>query len=192
MASFVTNLWESIFTPGPTPTLVRAANATFAALQVLLAVLLLTTWSIHFVILSFLSGFLWFSINWFVNELAIHAEQEAKKTRLAESSSSGVGSGGGGGGGNTQGTDDSDTEVEGAVAGGVGARKKGAAAGSSQVESAQQQQQAADLKRRTAAAVAAAAAESGAEDATNGGTQSSVSTEDEWEKVSGNENEKDK
>ncbi|TQN74815.1 V-type ATPase assembly factor PKR1 [Colletotrichum shisoi] len=190
MASFVTNLWESIFIPGPTPTLVRAANATFAALQVLLAVLLLTTWSIHFVILSFLSGFLWFSINWFVNELAIHAEQEAKKARLAESSSSGVGSGGGGG--NTQGTDDSDTEVEGAVAGGVGARKKGAAAGSSQVETAQQQQQAADLKRRTAAAVAAAAAESGAEDATNGGTQSSVSTEDEWEKVSENENEKDK
>lgn len=191
MASFVTNLWESIFIPGPTPTLVRAANATFAALQVLLAVLLLTTWSIHFVILSFLSGFLWFSINWFVNELAIHAEQEAKKARLAESSSSGVGSGGGGGG-NTQGTDDSDTEVEGAVAGGVGARKKGAAVGSSQVETAQQQQQAADLKRRTAAAVAAAAAESGAEDATNGGTQSSVSTEDEWEKVSENENEKDK
>ncbi|WQF78253.1 Putative V-type ATPase assembly factor Pkr1 [Colletotrichum destructivum] len=189
MASFVTNLWESIFIPGPTPTLVRAANATFAALQVLLAVLLLTTWSIHFVILSFLSGFLWFSINWFVNELAIHAEQEAKKARLAESSSSGVGSGGGG---NTQGTDDSDTEVEGAVAGGVGARKKVAAAGSSQVETAQQQQQAADLKRRTAAAVAAAAAESGAEDATNGGTQSSVSTEDEWEKVSENENEKDK
>ncbi|OBR15854.1 ER protein Pkr1 [Colletotrichum higginsianum IMI 349063] len=192
MASFVTNLWESIFIPGPTPTLVRAANATFAALQVLLAVLLLTTWSIHFVILSFLSGFLWFSINWFVNELAIHAEQEAKKARLAESSSSGVGGGGGGGGGNTQGTDDSDTEVEGAVAGGVGARKKGAAVGSSQVETAQQQQQAADLKRRTAAAVAAAAAESGAEDATNGGTQSSVSTEDEWEKVSENENEKDK
>ncbi|KZL87846.1 er protein pkr1 [Colletotrichum incanum] len=185
MASFVTNLWESIFIPGPTPTLVRAANATFASLQVLLAVLLLTTWNIHFVILSFLSGFLWFAINWFVNELAIHAEQEAKKARLAEASSSGVG------GGNTQGSDDSDTEVEGAVAGGVGVGKKGAAAGSSQVETPEQQQ-AADLKRRTAAAAAAAAAESGAEDATNGGTQSSVSTEDEWEKVSENENEKDK
>ncbi|KZL63746.1 ER membrane protein [Colletotrichum tofieldiae] len=189
MASFVTNLWESIFVPGPTPTLVRAANATFASLQVLLAVLLLTTWSIHFVILSFLSGFLWFAINWFVNELAIHAEQEAKKARLAEASSSGIG----GGGGNTQGSDDSDTEVEGAVAGRVGVGKKGAAAGSSQVETPEQQQQAADLKRRAAAAAAAAAAaESGAEDATNGGTQSSVSTEDEWEKVSENENEKDK
>ncbi|GKT48304.1 V-type proton ATPase catalytic subunit A [Colletotrichum spaethianum] len=186
MASFITNLWESIFVPGPTPTLVRAANATFASLQVLLAVLLLTTWSIHFVILSFLSGFLWFAINWFVNELAIHAEQEAKKARLAEASSSGIG-----GAGNNQGTDDSDTEVEGAVASGVGAGKKGAAAGSSQVETPEQQQ-AADLKRRTAAAAAAAAAEAGAEDSTNGGTQSSVSTEDEWEKVSENENEKDK
>ncbi|KAK2032593.1 Pkr1-domain-containing protein [Colletotrichum zoysiae] len=151
MASFITNLWESIFVPGPTPTLVRAANGAFASLQVLLAILLLATWSIHFLILSFLSGFLWFAINWFVNELAIHAEQEARK---AEASSSGVG-------GNTQATDDSDTEVEGTAGGSVGVRKKGAAAGSSQ-------------------------------DATNGGTQSSASTEDEWEKVSGNENEKDK
>ncbi|KAK1987917.1 ER protein Pkr1-domain-containing protein [Colletotrichum cereale] len=183
MATFITNLWESVFVPGPTPTLVRAANAAFASLQLLLAILLFATWSIHFVILSFLSGFLWFAINWFVNELAVHAEQEARKARLAEASSSGVG------GGNTQGTDDSDTEVEGAVAGGVGVGKKGAASGSSQVETPEQQR-AVDLKRRTAAAAAAAAA--AAEDATNGGTQSSVSTEDEWEKVSENENEKDK
>jgi len=187
MASFITNLWESIFVPGPTPTLVRAANGAFASLQVLLAILLLATWSIHFLILSFLSGSLWFAINWFVNELAVHAEQEARK---AEASSSGVG---GGGGGNTQATDDSDTEVEGVAGGRVGVGKKGAAVGSSQVETPEQQR-AVDLKRRTAAAAAAAAAaaESGPEDATNGGTQSSVSTEDEWEKVSGNENEKDK
>ncbi|EFQ29302.1 ER protein Pkr1 [Colletotrichum graminicola] len=185
MASFITNLWESIFVPGPTPTLVRAANGAFASLQVLLTILLLATWSIHFVILSFLSGSLWFAINWFVNELAVHAEQEARK---AEASSSGVG-----GAGNIQTTDDSDTEVEGVAGGRVGVGKKGAAVGSSQVETPEQQR-AADLKRRTAAAAAAAAvaAESGPEDATNGGTQSSVSTEDEWEKVSGNENEKDK
>ncbi|KAK1687818.1 ER protein Pkr1-domain-containing protein [Colletotrichum godetiae] len=158
MAAFVTNLWDSIFTPGPTPTLLRATNATFAALQLLLGVLLLATWSIHFVILSFLSAGLWYAINWFVIELAQHAEEEAKKARGTDISAA-----------NTQGTDDSDTEVEGsAVVGGVrgGARgRKGVVGGSSQ---------------------------SGAEDATNGGTQSSVSTEDEWEKVSENENEKDK
>ncbi|WYZ34458.1 hypothetical protein EsH8_I_000734 [Colletotrichum jinshuiense] len=177
MATFIVNLWESIFTPGPTPTLLRATNATFAALQVLLAALLFATWSIHFAILSFLSGGLWYAINWFATELAIHAEQEAKKTDA---------SGAVGPGGNTQGTDDSDTEVEGAV-GGAGAGKKNGA-GSSQVETVGQQQ-AADLKRRTAAA---AGAGSGAEETAAGGTQSSVSTEDEWEKVSENENEKDK
>ncbi|OHE91028.1 hypothetical protein CORC01_13682 [Colletotrichum orchidophilum] len=200
MAAFVTNLWDSIFTPGPTPTLLRATNATFAALQLLLGVLLLATWSIHFVILSFLSAGLWYAINWFVTELAIHAEQEAKKARLGSGTDASTGGGGGGGntaaalgGGNTQGTDDSDTEVEGgAVVGGSrsGARgRKTVLGGSSQVETAAEQQRPADLKRRTAVS---AAAESGAEEATNGGTQSSVSTEDEWEKVSENENEKDK
>ncbi|KAJ0300667.1 hypothetical protein COL5a_006633 [Colletotrichum fioriniae] len=192
MAAFVTNLWESIFTPGPTPTLLRATNATFAALQLLLGVLLLATWSIHFVILSFLSAGLWYAINWFVVELAEHAEKEAKKTYGTDTSAGGV-AGSSAAGANTQGTDDSDTEVEGgAVVGGVrgGARgRKGVVGGSSQIETAAEQQQAADLKRRTAVT---AAAESGAEDATNGGTQSSVSTEDEWEKVSENENEKDK
>ncbi|KXH28543.1 hypothetical protein CSAL01_09994 [Colletotrichum salicis] len=192
MAAFVTNLWDSIFTPGPTPTLLRATNATFAALQLLLGILLLATWSIHFVILSFLSAGLWYAINWFVIELAQHAEEEAKKARGTDTSAGG-GAGGTAAGANTQGTDDSDTEVEGsAVVGGVrgGARgRKGVVGGSSQVETAAEQQQAADLKHRT---TVSAAAESGAEDATNGGTQSSVSTEDEWEKVSENENEKDK
>ncbi|KAI3551646.1 hypothetical protein CTAM01_04571 [Colletotrichum tamarilloi] len=192
MAAFVTNLWESIFTPGPTPTLLRATNATFAALQLLLGVLLLATWSIHFVILSFLSAGLWYAINWFVVELAEHAEKEAKNARGTDTSAGGA-VGGGAAGANTQGTDDSDTEVEGgAVVGGArgGARgRKGVVGGSSQVETAAEQQQAADLKRRTAVS---ATVESGAEDATNGGTQSSVSTEDEWEKVSENENEKDK
>jgi len=81
MASFIENLWNSIFTPGPTPTLLIATNATFAALQVLLFVLLVATYSIHFVILSVLSGGLWWSINWFAAELnsAKAKEEEAKK-----------------------------------------------------------------------------------------------------------------
>ncbi|CEJ86090.1 hypothetical protein VHEMI04006 [[Torrubiella] hemipterigena] len=70
MASFVVDLWESIFVPGPTPVLLQAANATFAALQLLLFILLCSTYSIHFVVLSVLSGGLWWSINWFAAELA--------------------------------------------------------------------------------------------------------------------------
>jgi hypothetical protein len=85
MAAFFEQLWESIFTPGPTPTLLIATNASFAALQVLLFVMLLATYSIHFVILSLLCGGLWWSINWFAAEIraAQAKEEEAKRIREA-------------------------------------------------------------------------------------------------------------
>ncbi|OAA49299.1 Endoplasmic reticulum, protein Pkr1 [Metarhizium rileyi] len=104
MASFLTDLWESIFVPGPTPTILKATNATFAALQLVLFGLLVATTSIHFVILSVLCAGLWYSINWFANEVAsaqkrlVEAEQA---TRPAETDTT-KGKGG----------DDSDTEVE--------------------------------------------------------------------------------
>jgi hypothetical protein len=85
MASFFENLWESIFTPGPTPTLLVATNASFAALQLLLFAMLLATYSIHFIILSFLCGGLWWAINWFAVEIraAQAKEEEAKRIREA-------------------------------------------------------------------------------------------------------------
>ncbi|KNG52614.1 hypothetical protein TW65_00034 [Stemphylium lycopersici] len=85
MASFFEQLWESIFTPGPTPTLLVATNASFAALQLLLFVMLLATKSIHFIILSLLCGGLWWSINWFAVEIraAQAKEEEAKRIREA-------------------------------------------------------------------------------------------------------------
>lgn len=73
-------LWSSIFTPGPTPTLLIATNVTFAALQVVLFTLLLVTHSLHFVALSILCAGLWFSINWFAQEVrAAQLAQEAEK-----------------------------------------------------------------------------------------------------------------
>lgn len=84
MASkFFEDLWESIFTPGPTPTLLIATNASFAALQLLFFALFIGTYSIHFVILSFLTGGLWYGINWFAKEIRIaqKAEEEAKRIR---------------------------------------------------------------------------------------------------------------
>ena len=77
MASFLTSLWESIFTPGPTPTLLIATNATFAALQLLLLILLIATYSVHFLVLSILSGGLWYAINWFAAELAAAKASDA-------------------------------------------------------------------------------------------------------------------
>ncbi|OKL55677.1 hypothetical protein UA08_09019 [Talaromyces atroroseus] len=78
--SFVEDLWSSVFTPGPTQSLLVATNATFAALQLVLFLLLVATYSVHFVILSILSGALWWAINWFAMEVrAVQARQEEEK-----------------------------------------------------------------------------------------------------------------
>jgi hypothetical protein len=81
MSTFLSDLFTSIFTPGPTPSLIIATNASFACLQVVLLILLITTYSLHFLVLSFLSAGLWWAINWFVAELtAVQAAEEAKKS----------------------------------------------------------------------------------------------------------------
>lgn len=68
--SFLSDLWESIFTPGPTPSILFATNVSFGALQVVLLGMLLATHSIHFVVLSALCAPLWWAINWFAGEVA--------------------------------------------------------------------------------------------------------------------------
>ncbi|KAH7401475.1 ER protein Pkr1-domain-containing protein [Pyrenochaeta sp. MPI-SDFR-AT-0127] len=116
MASFFEQLWESVFTPGPTPTLLVATNASFAALQLLFLAMLLATYSIHFVILSILCGGLWWSINWFAAEIraAQAKEEEAKRIREARrGKDSGRGDGGDDGEAMDTGDDtEVDTEVE--------------------------------------------------------------------------------
>lgn len=86
MTTFITDLFTSIFTPGPTPTLLVATNVSFAALQLVFLVLLILTYSIHFIILSFLCGGLWWSINWFAAELEVakQIEKEKKEREQAE------------------------------------------------------------------------------------------------------------
>jgi len=85
MADFLTDLFQSIFTPGPTATLLVATNVTFAALQIVLLLLLIATYSIHFVVLSFLSAGLWWAINWFAAEIrAGQLAEEEKQRRLDE------------------------------------------------------------------------------------------------------------
>lgn len=92
MAAFFSSLWESIFTPGPTPTLLIATNVTFGALQALLLALLVATRSIHFAILSFLCAGLWYSINWFAQELAAAKAKEAEAERLRKRRAAGLSS----------------------------------------------------------------------------------------------------
>lgn len=76
MSAFITDLVNSIFTPGPTSALVAATNAAFAGLQLLLAILLIATRSLHFLVMSLLCAALWWSINWFVSELAATKARE--------------------------------------------------------------------------------------------------------------------
>lgn len=166
MSQFFQDLWESIFTPGPTPSLLIATNVTFAALQFVLAALLLATYSIHFVILSFLSAGLWWAINWFARELQANHDKELKeKARAARKTAAQVDT-----------SDESETEVETFLTkvktksqpvGGTGASKE-----------VEVQDVAGELKQRGPPA--------------SQGSKSSASTEDEWEKVSEYEDEKNR
>lgn len=174
MATFVENLWESIFTPGATPTLLIATNVSFGALQLVLLALLVATQSIHFVILSAISGGLWWAINWFARELKIHQQQEDEKARRALQTPIAK-------------SDDSETEVEGSVGDAERGRTRvpvvgGETEGPSASNGVEVVQQTGELKQRVAAG----------DNSPSQGTKSGVSTEDEWEKVSENETEKDK
>lgn len=113
MADFITNLWESVFQAGPTPTLLLATNVTFAALQATLFALLVATYSIHFLILSVLSGGLWYAINWFAGELAAAQAAEEKAERLRKEKRRETEAGGG----EIADDEGEETEVEGDYAG---------------------------------------------------------------------------
>ena len=123
MSAFLTDLFQSIFTPGPTSTLLVATNVSFAFLQLVLLLLLIATYSIHFLILSFLSAGLWWAINWFVTELkAAQAVEDEKKKRMEEMQ------------------EDSETEVETVIDAG------GSTAGSMEVEVLEQKGKLRDRK----------------------------------------------
>ncbi|TQV96805.1 Endoplasmic reticulum, protein Pkr1 [Cordyceps javanica] len=187
MSSFIVDLWESIFVPGPTTTLLRATNASFAALQLTLFALLVSTYSIHFVILSVLSAGLWWSINWFAAELAaakargdIPSGDDGHTAVADEKQATGQPAA------PHKESSDDDTEVESRAKtrdGRVKKTGKGYAARlakpSADVEAVEVK---GDLKHRVVSLSDSAGLVS----------QSSVSTEDEWEKVSENENDKTK
>jgi hypothetical protein len=183
MASFVQELFESIFTPGATPTLLLATNASFAALQVVLALMLVATHSVHFLALSIISGALWYSINWFVRELATHQAAEDAKERAQRRSREGTAV--------PPGDEESETEVEGSMASLRKVRTAAATVAAAAAASGPKTPASRDvepvggdrgeLKHRSLAPSKVAEASS---------QQSAVSTEDEWEKVSENEKEK--
>lgn len=70
MASFMTALWESVFTPGTTPLLIKATHGSFVLLVLSLISLIYISGSIHFVNLLIIALLLWATVTWFVQELA--------------------------------------------------------------------------------------------------------------------------
>ncbi|RSM16117.1 hypothetical protein CDV31_004734 [Fusarium ambrosium] len=166
MPSFFVELWEGIFTPGPTPTLLKAANGSFAALQLVLLVLLAATYNVHCLVLSILCAGLWWSRE--------QREKEEREKREAAPDDT-----------TTDEEEETETEVE---------KASVPAAPVAAVPS-----KAPPAKDSTTLDAAAAAGLEPVEPkgevtqrVAAGGTHSSVSTEDEWEKVSEAENEKDK
>ncbi|ODV94599.1 hypothetical protein PACTADRAFT_50472 [Pachysolen tannophilus NRRL Y-2460] len=69
MASFITELWESVFTPGTTPALVKATHGSFLVLIISLITLIFVSGSIHFFNLLVIATLLWGTVTWFINEL---------------------------------------------------------------------------------------------------------------------------
>ncbi|KAI6352976.1 hypothetical protein MCOR25_009237 [Pyricularia grisea] len=169
MAEFIKDLWESIFTPGPTPSLLIATNVSFAALQVVLFALLLATYSVHFVVLSGLCGGLWWAINWFAREVkeAQRLEQlEKEKQRQAPSALS---------------SSDDETEVETTAPAPRPRKTPTAAAAAATTTQANPEETKGELKHRAASTPVTGPSASAAS------TKSGMSTEDEWEKVSESE-----
>lgn len=67
--AFLVELWESIFTPGTTPALLKATHVSFVLLHLSLISLIYLTRSIHFINLLVIALLLHGAVIWFVNEL---------------------------------------------------------------------------------------------------------------------------
>lgn len=74
--AFIVELWQSVFTPGTTPALMKALHATFILLFISLFWLIYVTGSIHYINLLVIALLLYGSVLWFVKEL----EQAKLKT----------------------------------------------------------------------------------------------------------------
>lgn len=100
--SFFVELWESVFTPGTLPALLKATHGSFILLLLSLLTLSWYTRSIHFVNLLVIALLLYASVIWFVSELksaqlkdnealAKEAEKtEEKKEEKTEAIASGI------------------------------------------------------------------------------------------------------
>lgn len=69
LMSFIEELWQSVFTPGTTPALIKATHGSFALLIASLLWLIYLSRSIHFVNLLVIALLLYGTVFWFIKEL---------------------------------------------------------------------------------------------------------------------------
>lgn len=67
--AFLVDLWDSVFTPGTNPALIRATHTSFVLLVLSLIWMVFTSKSIHFFNLLIIALCLWASVTWFLFEL---------------------------------------------------------------------------------------------------------------------------
>ena len=67
--SFIEELWQSVFTPGTTPALIKATHGSFALLIASLIWLIYLSRSIHFVNLLVIALLLYGTVFWCIGEL---------------------------------------------------------------------------------------------------------------------------
>jgi Ca2+/Na+ antiporter len=85
--AFITELWESVLTPGTTPALIKATHASFIMLIISLISLIFLSGSIHFVNLLVIAVLLYGCVVWFINELEkvkLEAKEEKEKEGVPE------------------------------------------------------------------------------------------------------------
>lgn len=79
MGFFFVDLWESIFTPGTTPTLIKATHGSFVLLILSLLFLIWNALNIHTVMLLIIALCLWGTLTWFIGEVEKIKQEEALK-----------------------------------------------------------------------------------------------------------------
>lgn len=85
--AFLVELWESIFTPGTTPALMKATHGSFLLLGISLLWLIYVTRSIHYINLFVIALCLYGSVLWFVKELEqakLKSNEELQKKETKE------------------------------------------------------------------------------------------------------------
>jgi hypothetical protein len=80
MGNFFVDLWDSIFTPGTTPTLVKATHGSFVLLILSLLFLIWNALNIHTVMLLIIALCLWGTLTWFISEVAKLKKEGKLKT----------------------------------------------------------------------------------------------------------------